>query len=365
MKKMIYFCPVDWRWIKQRPQFLAEELSRFYQMHVIYPFSKDRKGLQKGKKSCVACTPYFTLPTLGGKLTCAAKINKVLVRWQAGIKIRLIKPDIIWITLPEQVEYVPQRYRSRLIYDCMDDYVAFNENGRKQIEIVRQENDLIQQANLIFASSENLKRKLCTRYQVSKEKVVLLRNGYNANWKQSQTQTMNRKPLRIGYFGTISHWFDFELLLHSLEQRDDIEYHLYGPIAGGVQIPQNERLIYHGVVDHEDIERRAQELDVLMMPFKINELILSVDPVKLYEYICLNKNILCIRYPEVERFEPFTLFYRNLEEYLGNIDKLLDDHTPIYSREQAERFLTENSWERRAHSAYTAIEFMNHLEGKE
>ena len=104
MKKMVYFCPVDWRWIKQRPQFLAEGLCRFYDVHVVYPFSKNRKGLQKGGKDQVKKTPYVTLPTLGGRLPFVARLNKYLVRMQSGWTIARSKPEVIWITLPEQLD---------------------------------------------------------------------------------------------------------------------------------------------------------------------------------------------------------------------------------------------------------------------
>lgn len=59
MQKMIYLCPVDWRWIKQRPQFLAEELSKYFEIHAVYPYQNNRKGLQKKSDSPVSVAPCF------------------------------------------------------------------------------------------------------------------------------------------------------------------------------------------------------------------------------------------------------------------------------------------------------------------
>lgn len=355
MKRMVYFCPVDWRWIKQRPQFLAEELSRFFDIHVIYPFSKNRRGLQKGGKDQIRKTPYWTLPTLGGRLTFVANVNRHLVRMQAGVVFARVKPEVIWITLPEQLDCIPKNYRGKVVYDCMDDYAAFNEGNAQQEEIVRLEGELVHRADLVFATSESLRSKLCSRYGLSSASVVLLRNGYNAKWKLTPAGEKRNGRLKIGYFGTISHWFDFPLLANSLRSHEDIEYHLYGPLAGGVQIPADERMIYHGVVEHDEIERCAAQLDALMMPFELNELILSVDPVKLYEYICLNKNILCVRYPEVERFSPFVLFYNGQEEYDAQIRELCRDDSVRYLKTDAEVFLRENSWTTRAQTAHQKI----------
>ena len=36
MKKILYFMGVDWYWIKQRPQILAEYLAQDYDVTVVY-----------------------------------------------------------------------------------------------------------------------------------------------------------------------------------------------------------------------------------------------------------------------------------------------------------------------------------------
>ena len=83
------------------------------------------------------------------------------------------------------------------------------------------------------------------------------------------------------------------------------------------------------------------------MPFKINEIVEAVDPVKLYEYINFNKNILSIKYKEIERFEEFVYFYTNYEEFKGNLERLIKNNTLKYSDEARRRFLKDNSWGKR------------------
>lgn len=358
MKRIVYACPVDWRWIKQRPQFLAEELNKYFDVHVIYPFSKNRRGLQKKVNDRIKKTPYFSIPTLNGRIHIAEKINKFLVRIQIERVINKKKPDILWIALPEQEMSIPKGYKGKVVYDCMDDYAAFNEGNIRQADVIRMEENLIRRADLVFASSENLKRRLCQRYDLRSEKIVLIRNGFHDEWSLAQEMKESDTGLKIGYFGTISHWFDFDLLMNNLDKRSDVEYHLYGPLAKGVEIPQHSRIIYHGVVEHDEIRNKSSGLDALMMPFQLNELVLSVDPVKLYEYICLNKNILCVLYPEVERFAPFAQFYRNQEEFDEQVSALAKNKGIRYTAEQAEDFLRENSWKKRAEYIYDVVNQM-------
>ena len=81
------------------------------------------------------------------------------------------------------------------------------------------------------------------------------------------------------------------------------------------------------------------------MPFLINEIIEAVDPVKLYEYINFNKNILCCRYNEIERFDKFVYFYNTYEEFNEMVKKISKESSIKYTNQERIEFLRENSWE--------------------
>ena len=92
------------------------------------------------------------------------------------------------------------------------------------------------------------------------------------------------------------------------------------------------------------------------MPFQINELILSVDPVKLYEYINFGKNILSVRYKEIERFKDFVFFYDDYASFISQIKKMKEQLSTIYNNEERIKFLQKNTWEKRASSIKDYIE---------
>lgn len=343
-KRMLYLCPVDWRWIKQRPQFLAEELAKDFSMHVMYPFANKRSTLQRKQPSPVSPHPWFTLPALGGRVPGIAKVNSLLFRLQTRLRLRLFRPGYLWVSMPWQLDAIPESYRGCVVYDCMDDYPAITMDKAGREKLIAQERRLVERADVIFASSENLMRELQKRYGIAAERMTLLRNGYHAGWNAAPEMRQPDGTLRIGYFGTIGRWFDFPLLLESLNRFPQIEYHLFGPAEKGMQIPQHERIRLHGVLPHAQIPERASELDVLMMPFQLSDIVRSVDPVKLYEYLFLQRNILCVRYPEIERYEPFVCFYETQEECMNQIQRLLQDNRRIYTEESAQAFLQSNSW---------------------
>lgn len=49
METIIYIMHIDWNWIKQRPQFIAEGLSNKYKIEVFYKYSFKRRNYQKRK----------------------------------------------------------------------------------------------------------------------------------------------------------------------------------------------------------------------------------------------------------------------------------------------------------------------------
>ena len=76
---------------------------------------------------------------------------------------------------------------------------------------------------------------------------------------------------------------------------------------------------------------------------------LSVDPVKLYEYVYFGKPIVSVWYPEIARFEPFVEFYRTADELVEVLKRVsTEGYCRKYTERQRLQFLAENSWDRRA-----------------
>ena len=94
-----------------------------------------------------------------------------------------------------------------------------------------------------------------------------------------------------------------------------------------------------------------------MMPFVLNDIILAVDPVKLYEYINFGKCIISVYYKEIERFSDFVYFYKDENEFVQLVDYLKTKGFPAkYTEKQQREFLENNSWEVRGKLINESIE---------
>ena len=351
-KTIVYIMNVDWDWIKQRPHFLAQYLSRLNKIFVLYPRAWRRSHLVKNDRHGIISHPLWQLP-FSRKFFFIHKANILLLRFTLRVYLSWVKPDILWFSSPELFECLPARFSGKIIYDCMDDVLAFPSNFSRRELLELNERNLIKRCSMVFCSSQNLRDKLINRaghpnkYTVvynAFEPLKFLKSSLNGK------KIKNKKKHILGYVGTISSWLDFDSLIELLNLFGSIEIHLIGPIEKSkINFPQHKRIKFLGPIRHKEIADRVIEFDALLMPFHITDLIQSVDPVKLYEYIYLNKPIVSVRYKEIEKFIGFVDFYENKFELFSIINKYLNEgFNKKYSDVDRAKFISSNTWMDRA-----------------
>lgn len=342
-EKLLYIMGVDWDWIFQRPHIIEHHLEEKNDVTVVFPRSILKFFSKFHSRHPRYGRILWTLP-LQEKVKAIGKLSRLLNR---HVFQDIYKYRTIVLGYPLYNRYIPDDYGGLIIYDCMDNYEALYPYPAGVSDILRQEKCLVERSSLLFVSSQALMEKLM-RYQIATmAHMVLLRNGtYIPEKLPSISLPKRQQQYWVGYFGTIAEWFDANLLVKSLEQVDDIEYHLIGPSC--ILLPKHPRLIMEGVVEHDFLYPAMQPCSCLIMPFQLNETVLYVDPVKLYEYIVMGKCIIAVYYPEIARFEDFVYFYHSFEEYIQILQELKQKgFPPKYTDQQRQAFLERNSWQER------------------
>lgn len=350
MKKILYLMHISWDGIKQRPHFIAENLSKVYDTSIFYASYLADLKLVNNSHENLFLKSFYQLP-LRYRIGLISQINNWYLKIYFKYILKNCEYDFIWITFPELYELLPKNLHLKIIYDCMDDAISFGDNVRLNDRLLDQEKKLIKDASIIFASSNNLIKKLNDRYKCE-NKIFLVRNAFGGNILDvtKQNSMSNKKNIKIGYVGSVSKWFDFESIKSSLENFKDIEYHMIGPIDRSININEHkhERVIFHGPVNHTHLYEYVKDFDCMIMPFEINELVLSVDPVKLYEYINYDKPIISVFYDELNHFSPYVYFYSELDDLNSVINYLIKNNFPKkYSNHERLVFLKNNSWSER------------------
>jgi teichuronic acid biosynthesis glycosyltransferase TuaH len=355
--KILYIMHVDWNWIPQRPHFIASNLAETTDILILYPFSRNRKNLVSNSNKELFTIPIFFIP-YWKKYKLIRFLNLILgTIYSTAIK-KLYNPDLIWITSPELINLIPARNNLPIFYDCMDDILEFKINEPSKKLLKKLEKQLIDQSDAVFFSSKNLMQEVIQRYK-SNSKHYLIYNAFQPNkYWQISDKIQTNKNLKIGYIGTISEWIDWDLLLSTLNKISKLEIILIGPTE--LNPPSNKkhsRLSILPPIQHDQLSNAVATFDILIIPFKINKLIESVDPVKLYEYIYFNKPIISVKYEEINRFEPFVHFYNTQQELCELIENMITKGiSKKYTNVMREDFISKNTWAARVDQIKNVIE---------
>lgn len=350
--KILYIMGVEWNWILQRPQILALALQRKYKITVVAPkqlFSKEKNINIRPQK----IRNLYQLP-LQEKSLVIRKLSDIINK---KVFDDIYSYDVVWLGYPIYQRYIPDDYNGKIIYDCMDNFEALYPDKRDRAinYLLTMEKNLINRSDIVFVSSEKLGEKM----RIYKQDIdpIVIRNGCKEISCKKIKKAEIKQQYVIGYVGTIAEWFDNSIV--EISSKYNICYIMIGPVSENYVRIRQENVRYTGAIKHEDLYEKIKEIDCLIMPFKINDIVLYVDPVKLYEYIAWGKCIISSYYPEIERFRPFVYFYHNQEEFDELIKSLSSKgFPPKYNKEQQEVFLQENTWSQRMELIFNSIDGM-------
>lgn len=373
MKKrfsIAYFMHIPWGWAKQRPHFFAEFLAQNFEIQ-LFTLESYRKSNLRQEKAPFPHHSLHILP-LGHKSALIRAFNHfwINLNWKKS----LTKTDIVWITHPKLwpgLRHAINR-KTIVIYDCMDNAVEFpreKANHNLAGEMMQAEKEMIQRANLVLFSAGHLRKIILNRYDIPENPGhhVVVNNGILNRLAEKaahvQERNINKPTMEkvATYVGTISDWFDFPLIMKTLEHFPQLKIKLIGPSE--VKIIPHPQLEWMGPVPHEQVWPLLLESDILLMPFVINPLIESVNPVKLYEYIAAGKPALAPRYPESVPFSDFVYLYDNENHWMELMDKFFHNSLSVKGN-MADRvqFCAQHTWEEKVQ--YISGLIRGHLQKK-
>ncbi|GKV69407.1 hypothetical protein NCCP2716_19050 [Sporosarcina sp. NCCP-2716] len=240
------------------------------------------------------------------------------------------------ISFPEWLLYISETKKgSLLIYDCLDDWEEFIEDGVITInkEMVNMERRLASVADYVLASSN----RLYTKMAHFNKNIVYLPNGVwlddysvpqDDKYKNDAYQA--DKPI-IFFMGAISEWVDIDLIDYISKNRSDYSYVFVGHQQ--IKLPPNDNIFYLGYKEYHELSRYLNSSRVAIIPFKINKLTSAVTPLKLYEYLASSTPVVSTLMPDIIGLEGVEVCGTK-EQFLLKIDeiiKLPDIDYKIYS----------------------------------
>lgn len=347
--KILYFSSVSWDWIKQRPHFISEELSKLNDVSVDFisldpaQFMKFRK-IKAQRITQSYNTINFSVIPFALKSSIIERQNIAIIRNYFSNK----KYDIGIISEPRQYPFI-EHCCDKIFYDCMDNFPEFYKGKKREIKL-EEERYVIPLLDGIICSSFNLKKILTERNPLPILNIKVVKNGISNVYLTQQIQPSSVKLFKPSfvYIGTIDGWFDFDCIERILKEYPEANIYLVGPLK--VKLPKklkNEKIYIVGPVPQIEVRDLCDQADLLLLPFKVNKLIESVDPVKLYEYIASGKPILSAYWEELKDYKKYgnLYFYNSIDDITHD---LLINCLSSKKITPSGDFIKRNCWEGRA-----------------
>lgn len=225
-------------------------------------------------------------------------------------------------------------------YDAMDDFPQFH-GGLSQRSVLRNEACIADTAQHIFCSSSALQ----TKFEGYNHKPWLVKNAFDAQLiPPPQPRKQLGRPV-IGYIGSLGSWFDWNAVCALSEAGKEYDFKLIGPqlVPAPARLPANISIL--PPCRHDEVPRYLTTFAVGLIPFKINRLTDSVDPVKYYEYRASGIPIITSRFGQMRcRTESSGVFFYDSESPKQLLAQAL---TYTVDQQELATWRSANTWSNR------------------
>ncbi len=356
------FAVIDWRFRIQRPQHIAREMAlRGHRVFYLSNHFRDAARPGYGIEPMDASLPLYqvSLNARGAPpIYFGAADDAVADQLDAGLR-RLGAdagghPVVAVVQHPFWARLAASRQATCLVYDCMDDHEGFGGVPRELLELERW---IMRRADLVVATSE----VLAQRARRDNAQVAVVRNaGAYADFCRAPSTVFADPRHRgiIGYYGAIAEWFDVDLVRRVACAFPDALVVLVGADSAGVaaQLRDLPNVRCEGEVAYSELPRYVHAFDVCLLAFKVTQLTLATNPVKIYEYLSAGRAVVAVELPEMAQFGDLVRTAGDHDGFVAAVRAALDEAPPdpdTVRRRQA--FAAGQTWSHRARELDAAI----------
>lgn len=285
--------------------------------------------------------------TTRGVLKCLRKLMK---------RLKFEKP-VLWIYRPEAVWFAGRLNERLVFYDCVDDYVdypiyPFDEDNER---IRRDEAELLARADLVTTSSRHLYERKSpanpnTHYVPNVADAAHFARDAEAD-VHIPPDVANLPEPRVGFAGAVeSYKLDTALLSAMADERPAWQIILIGPAALGdpeldaLTAKPNVRLL--GLRPYVELPDYLAAMDVLVIPYRLNEYTRGVFPIKFFEYMATGKPVVCTELPALVEYGGIAPLVSDPSAFIETVERALAGEQDDKRRDRVD-LAFENTWEKR------------------
>lgn len=247
----------------------------------------------------------------------------------------------------------------KLLYEYIDDLnpvLAGTNKLPKNVQDIH--NYMIDNKDVLVVTSADELYKDIVNKRKTKKNLILSTNGADVNhfYKEKYATVTEMESIKkkykttIGYYGALASWFDYDLVKRLAIKYPDVAFVLigikYDTSFDESKISDIKNVVYLGPIDYKDLPDYGNYFDIAWIPFVINDITLSTNPIKVFEYMALKKYIITSDLPECTKYKSVNIA-KTYDDYIN----LIDNYKKLYTNTYKKLLLKEakeNSWEHKA-----------------
>jgi glycosyltransferase involved in cell wall biosynthesis len=276
------------------------------------------------------------------------KANRAIL--QATIRMlrrRLGMSDFhLWTFLPNVGDYVGSLGESLAVYYCVDEWSMFSYLDRN--ETVAAERALLSKVDCVFAINHELAeakraRNPATHLAPHGVDHELFAKALDDSTPVPADIARLPKPV-LGFYGTLRDWVDLDLIAHVARARPDWSIALLGQQLDDMSLVErlpNVHLL--GRKPHGELPAYCKGMDVGLIPYRIDERMKFVNPIKLREYLSAGLPVVSTAVPEVKRYDQWCAIAEDGPAFVAAIDRALATNSAARRRERSSA-MTQETW---------------------
>jgi glycosyltransferase involved in cell wall biosynthesis len=287
------------------------------------------------------------------------RFNKWSVVWTVRRKLKQmgLQRPILVTTVPNACDYIGCFNEQKAVYYCVDDFAHWP--GHDKDYITSLEDELCRKADIFVATSQ----KLYERLQKTGKPTHLLTHGVEvehfSNLPAEEHPCLKDIPEpRVGYFGLIDERMDQILLYEVTRELPDVSFVLTGRVETDCSRLQEQKNVYFtGPVTYQELPAVLSGWDVCMLPYKVNELSKSINPLKLKEYLASGRPVVCTPLPALSDLAEYICFVSSEKEWRKALKDLMFKKSDSNHDKERGAFVLSEGW------TYKAEQFLSASRG--
>jgi glycosyltransferase involved in cell wall biosynthesis len=303
-----------------------------------------RQPLREVEPNIFVLNP-LAIPAYG--LSVARQLNQWWLRSQVQRAMRELnfQRPINWVFNPAAAVVAGKLGEAQIIYQCVDEYSAFS--GVTSQAILQLEEQLLSIADLVVVSAELLRQ---SKSRIN-PRTVLVRHGVDFSHFRRALDPVTSIPDEIaglprpviGFFGLIADWVDTELMAKVAQRFSHGSLVVLGKATTDVSCLALPNVHLLGRKPYAELPAYCKGFDVALNPFRISELTLNANPLKVREYLAAGLPVVSTDIPEAAVLDCCRIGQSH-EHFLEQVAAALEQPGP--QRDISERMRGE-SWEAR------------------